>query len=188
MFSFLKRKVKGTEVGLGFFDSVRKARIAGYPGAKELFPSDAIIGLEAVKDEWLYLNVFTIDYVVFLALGQSPEKTAVLTPFWAEIKKWLQQVRVNARPEMVSFLGDDHKIIPAESSETSFERLTRRMQQYSDCILKPHHLGENYSVAVTFTWSLCGDMNAATIAGISSFFSAQKIELVKGLKSYRIVA
>jgi len=107
MLPFLKRRVKGGDVGLGFFEAVRKARTAGYPGMKSLFPSDAIIGLEAVKDEWLYLDIFTIDYVVFLALGQSPEKSAVLTPFWVEIKKWLQQERVGSLPERSSFLGGD---------------------------------------------------------------------------------
>ena len=187
MFSFLKQKIKGRDVGLGFFESVRKARIAGYPGTGELLPSSAKIGVEEVKNEWLYLDVFTVDYVVFLALGQSPEKTAVLTPFWEEIKKWLQQERVGALPERFSFLGGNDKTIHAENSETSFERLTRRMQQYSDCIINPHHLGENYSVAATFAWSLCGDMKASTIAGISASFSAKKVELVKGLKLYRVV-
>lgn len=187
MFPFLKRKVKGSDVGLGFFESVRKARIAGYPGMEELLPLNAKIGAEEVKNEWLYLDIFTVDYVVFLALGQSPEKSAVLTPFWEEIKKWLQQERVGALPERLSFLGGNDKTIHAENSETSFERLTRRLQKYSDCILNPHRLGENYSVAATFTWSLCGDMNAATIAGISASFSAKKIKLIKGLKLYRIV-
>ena len=60
MFSFSKRKLKGGEVGLGFFDSVRKARLAGYPETEELFPQDAEIGLEAVKDEWLYLEIFRL--------------------------------------------------------------------------------------------------------------------------------
>jgi hypothetical protein len=187
MFSFLKRKIEGNEVGLGFFESVRKARLAGYPGADGLFPADAKIGIEDVKGEWLYLDVFAVDHAVFLALGQSPEKSAVLTPFWGEIKKWLQQERVNARPEFFSFLGGTSKAIQAENSETSFERLTRRMRQYADCVLEPHRLGENYSIAATFT-AICGSMDAATILGVSSFLSAKKIELVKGLKSYRIAA
>jgi len=186
MFSFSKRKLKGGEVGLGFFDSVRKARLAGYPETEELFPQDAEIGLEAVKDEWLYLEIFTVDFVVFLALGKTPEKAAVLTPFWAELKKWLQLEQVDALLERFSFLGGDAKSIPAENSETSFERLMRRMQQYSDCISKPHDLGENHSVATTFA-ALCGDMDAVTIMGVSSFFSAKKVSLFNALKRLQIV-
>jgi len=151
-----------------------------------LLPLNAKIGEEEVKNEWLYLGVFTVDHAVFLALGQSSEKSAVLTPFWEEIKKWLQQERVGALPERFLFLDSDHKTIQAENSEISFERLTRRMQRYADCLLKPHRLGEDYSVAATFT-ALCGKMDSATIAGISSSFSTRKLELVKGLKTYPIV-
>jgi hypothetical protein len=111
----------------------------------------------------------------------------VLTPFWTEVKKWLQQEQVHALPERTSFLNFDLKSIPAENSECSFERLMRRMRQYSDCINKPHHLGESHVVAATFT-SLCGSMDGVIIVGISAFFSSQKVELCKIINSYRIVS
>ncbi|HKI71672.1 MAG TPA: hypothetical protein VKA81_04785 [Verrucomicrobiae bacterium] len=105
MFSFSKRKLKGGEVGLGFFDSVRKARLAGYPEKEELFPQDAEIGQGAVKDEWLYLEIFTVDFVVFLALGKTPEKAAVLTPFGQSSKKWLQPAIAFIEPCGLNFLN-----------------------------------------------------------------------------------
>jgi hypothetical protein len=65
--------------------------------------------------------------------------------------------------------------------------LTWLRRACSVCILEPHRLGQNYSIAATFT-AICGSMDAAAILGVSSFFSAKKIELVNGLKSYRIAA
>jgi hypothetical protein len=118
-----------------------------------------------------------------LALGQSPEKSAV----WGGNQKMAPTGASQRSTGFFSFLGGTSKAIQAENSETSFERLTRRMQQYADCILEPHRLGQNYSIAATFT-AICGSMDAAAILGVSSFFSAKKIELVNGLKSYRIAA
>ena len=145
MFSFIKRKIKASEVGLGFFDSVHKARLAGYPGAEKLFPTITQIDCELVKDEWMYLDAFTIDFAVFLALRDTPEKTAVLTPFWAEIKKWLEQKHVGFLPERGAFLRGAYSKLPAENQETSYERQMRRMRQYSDCMVNPSDLGEYYA-------------------------------------------
>jgi hypothetical protein len=48
-----------------------------------------VIDSDSVRHEWLYLEIFAFDFSVYLALGKTPEKTAVLTPFWQHVETWL---------------------------------------------------------------------------------------------------
>jgi hypothetical protein len=82
MFHFLKRKVSGAALGQELFNRLKKPHLEGHPEAAGVIPTDTVIESELVKVEWLYLQIFITDYSVFVALGKTPEKNAVMTPFW----------------------------------------------------------------------------------------------------------
>jgi hypothetical protein len=125
MLSFLKKRAKADDLGVVLFESVKKATLAGLP---DFFPNDSPIGLLGMKNEWVYLNAFSIDYQVFVALGNSAERDAILRPFWRNIKDWLWEEKVGPLPERFWLIGDGGlKKIPPEDCETSWERLERRI-------------------------------------------------------------
>lgn len=186
MFSLFKPKQSGTEIGLELCRILQEGYAAGFSGSQDLFPTEPQISLEAVKDEWLYLEVFSVDFSVYLAVGDTPAKAAVLTPFWVCIRQWLQAKRANELPERLVVAGGGPRVIPAENSESSFSRLSRRMQQYGSAITSPHAQGENYSVAAVLA-SACGDMGAISTLGVTEFFSSRKISIVQFIRKFRIV-
>jgi len=81
MLSFLKRKQSGAELGIGFYRHLRMSYADGFPKLQNLLAATTAIDSNAVRDEWLYLEVFAYDFSVFLALGKTPAKAAVLVPF-----------------------------------------------------------------------------------------------------------
>ncbi|HEU5070471.1 MAG TPA: hypothetical protein VFV96_08670 [Verrucomicrobiae bacterium] len=186
MLSFLKRKVSGTEIGAEFFKRLRDGHAAGFAEDREFFPVEAQISRDAVIDEWLYFEVFLVDYSTYLALGRTSEKSKVLDLFWLSIQEWLGAHQVVALPERLAVLGGGPRSIPPEKVEYALARLLRRMKTYCSAIQTPHRLGENYSVASVFLNS-CGNFNAITVTGISTLFSSRKIGYVELLKSVRIV-
>jgi hypothetical protein len=186
MLSFLKPKMSGAQIGTEFFfRPLQKAHAAGFPKFQELFPMEPQIPKERVIDEWLWLEVFSIDFSTHLALGRTPTKAAVLTPFWTSVKEWLQAERVPSLPERFAVAGGGPRAIPVEGAETAYDRLIRRMKEYSSAVLTPRAQGENYSVAAVFAGA-CGDFSAVTTASVGGFFSSRKIEYVKFLRSKRI--
>jgi hypothetical protein len=188
MFSFLKRKASGADIGLGFCDHLRKDYAAGLPELLRPFPINQAIGTDSVRYEWLYLRIFANDFSVYLALGKTPAKAAVLTPFWQHIEVWLQAEPVQPLPERLAFagVGEVPRFIPAEPSESSYTRLLRRVQEYSSAVISPHAMGQNYSVAAVFA-NACGFMNISLIIGVSAWFSSSKIQTVQFIKQFRIV-
>ena len=141
--------------------------------------------IENVRQEWLYFDVFNIEYFAFLALGQSNEKQAILNPFWSEMKRWLTTAQVSPVSERSGLFDGDIKTVPAESKETAYDRLKRRCDMYGAAITKPHRQGENYSVGLTFA-ILCNELDLAFVVGVSTFFHTRKMEWVNILRSYRI--
>jgi hypothetical protein len=123
-----------------------------------------------------------------LALGDTPVKAAVLRPFWKEIKKWLQQVQVFGLPERNYFFRGAVQVIPAERQENAYQRLNRRLSLYADAVQHPNDLGDNYSVAKTFS-ALCGGggMDAAFLRGIEAYFDKASLSLSGRIKQRRIV-
>jgi hypothetical protein len=186
-FSFLKRKASGADIGLGYYDHLRKNYAAELPTFLREPPTDPAIGSDSVRHEWLYLKIFAYDFSVYLALGNTPARAAVLTSFWQHIETWLQAEHVAALPErFAGVVGDEVRFIPAEPSESSYTRLRRRVQEYSSAIKSPHHMGENYSVAAVFA-DACGFMNIVLITAVSAYFSSSKIENVQFIRKFRIV-
>jgi hypothetical protein len=189
MLSFLKRKQSVVEIGLEFYRHLQEGRAEGFSKAPDIIrASTAKIDSNAVRDEWLYLQIFAFDFSVYLALGKTPAKAAVLTPFWQHIETWLQAEHVAALPERLAFAGGGEvpRFIPAEPSEPSYSRLLRRMQEYSSAVKSPHEKGENYSVAAVFA-NACGFMDIGSITGVSAWFSSFKIQTVQFIKQFRIV-
>jgi hypothetical protein len=186
MFPFIKPNISGATIANEFFfRPLREGYDAGFPRFKELFPTETQIPKECVNDEWLWLEVFTVDFSTYLALGMTEAKAAVLTPFWRELKIWLQGKEVAALPERLAVIGGGPRSIPAEVRERGYDRPMRRMKDYSTAVVTPHSQGENYSVAGVFA-NACGFFDAVAIMGVSGFFSSRKIEYVKFLRSQRI--
>jgi hypothetical protein len=186
MLSFLKRKQSGPEIGLEFYRHLQKGRAEGFSKFQKIIHASTAIDSNAVRDEWLYLQIFAFDFSVYLALGKTPAKAAVLTPFWQHIEAWLQAEQVAALPERFAVAGEGPRVIPAEPSERSYTRLLRRVQGYSSAVTSPHEMEQNYSVAAVFA-SACGFMDIASITGVSAWFSSLKIQTVQFIKQFGIV-
>ncbi len=183
MFSFFEPKMSGVEIGTNFlFRPLRDSYASGFRKSRNLFPTEPQISKESVVDEWLWFEVFAIDFSTYLALGNAPTNSTVLRPFWTSLKEWLQDLNVPALPERIAVAGGGLRTIPAEPSERAYDRLIRRMNEYSSTVPCPLVQGEDYSVAAVFA-SACGDFNAVTILGISVYFSSRKTEYVKFLRS-----
>jgi hypothetical protein len=187
MFSFLKRKASGAEIGLGFYDHLRKSYAAGFPKARHILRAATAIDSNAVCDEWLYLQIFAFDFSVYLALGKTSAKAAVLESFWQHIETWLEAEQVAALPERFAVAGGGPRFIPAEPSEPSYSRLLRRVQEYSSAVTSPREMDEtNYEVAAVFAGT-CGFMEYSSIIGLSAWFSSFKIQTVQFIRKFRIV-
>ena len=92
---------------------LQKDRAAGFPESSQLFPQEAQIDSDAVKDEWLYFQIFLFDFAVYQAFGPTAAKAAVLTPFWTRVKGWLQNQQVAALPVRLAVAGGGPRSIPA---------------------------------------------------------------------------
>jgi hypothetical protein len=186
MLSFLKRKHSGADIAAGLLHSIGESYSAGFPQDRDRLPQNAQIDLNAVRQEWLYFRIFLIDFAAYNALGQTPEKGYVLTPFWRAVESWLGAAPVAALPERLAVAGGGPRTIPAEPSEPAFTRLSRRMQQYASAVTAPHPQGESYSVAAVFAAS-CGDMDALSILGVAAYFSSVVSQTTEALSKARIV-
>ena len=183
MLSIFKKRAKGAELGVAFFEHIQKEWFAGEP--KKLFPDGSPIDLSSIRNEWLYLDAFERDFVTFLALGDSPEKDAVLGPFWKAMGQWLEGEEVGPLTERKYLFSGEIKTIPAESSESSFRRLERRMAIYTEAAKARHEYGSSWTVAQTFA-GLCGVQDLAFVMGVSSYVSEGQIARMKMIKSLRI--
>ena len=146
MLPLLKPKMSGADIALGFYDHLRKNRAEGFSKARDILPTTTAINSNAVLEEWLYLEIFSFDFSVYLALGKTPAKAAVLTPFWQHVEAWFQDEQVAALPERFAVVACDPHPIPAERSELSYARLLRRLQEYTSSVTSPHQLGPNSDV------------------------------------------
>jgi DNA-binding response OmpR family regulator len=180
------------EIAEVFFERLKDKAEAGFP--KNMFPDEAPLGIELIKDEWIYFSVFIFDYSTFLAFGETPSRRAILNPFSTLVVSWLKTRRAPAvmEPRIIAptfeNAAEPPNFIDEEPSEPSNERLKRRVLTYSEALKTPCSLGQNYMVALTFA-SLCGvdSSDLPYVTGISSFFSRLKIEQTKILKSYHVV-
>jgi len=191
MFSFFKQRASAQDVAEGYFESIRNNAESGYP--KTMFPDEAPLGIEIVKDEWIYFDVFTFDYTTFLAFGETPARHAILNPFSSLVANWLKNRQAPAIIEPRLIINFDHldeppNFVAEEECESAHERLKRRILIYAEALKTPCSLGQNYMVALTFA-ALCGVDFTDTpfIMGISAWFSHLKVEGTKHLKSLRIV-
>jgi hypothetical protein len=97
MFSFFKQRISAQDVAEGYFESIRtnaESDNSNYP-----IPDEAPLGLEIVKDEWIYFNVFIFDYSTFLAFVETPTRHAILDPFSALVTNWLKNRQAPAITE-----------------------------------------------------------------------------------------
>jgi len=185
MFSLFKPKIAAREVAEMFVEGIQKDVGNGY--ANKPFIEEAEPGhLPNIRQEWFFFDVFNVDYFVYLAFGQSPEKKAILDSFWSQTVQWIGASQIPALPDRLGPYEDTMKVIPAEKEERTYDRLTRRCTMYMEAINKPHSMGENHSVGLIFA-ILCGELDASFVAGISTFFHVRKMEWVKMLRSYRVV-
>jgi hypothetical protein len=190
MFSFFKQRASPQDIAEGFFESIRDNAESGY--LKKMYPDKAPLGIEIIKDEWIYFDVFSFDFTTFLAFGETPTKHAILNPFSFLIANWLKnrQAPRITEPRMI-ITGFDNignpTFIPEEEGEPALNRLKRRVLTYSEAMKKPCDLGGNYMIAATFA-ALCGIDFSDTpyIVGISEYFSSRKIQQTNYLKSLRI--
>ena len=169
MFSFLKRKVSPVEVAEGYVRSIRRWVDGGY--SNRLKPSGESLGPEIVNDEWIYFDVFVVDYVTFLVFGESAARHAVLDPFSSRVTSWLKTRRAPPTPlRICPYLPAD---VPAtflpEESEPSDGRLKRRLALYANAVRAPSEFGGNDIVAMTFS-TLCGVSDASFDAGVAAYF------------------
>ncbi len=185
MFSLLKPTISAHEVAEVFIEHIQKDVANGQlnkPFIEQAAPAD----LPTIRMEWFYLDVFNVDYCVFLAFGTSAEKKATLDSFWSQTRQWLAASPVPALPERMGPYAGQMKIIAAECPELAYDRLKRRCTMYSEEITNPHRLGENHGIGLTFA-ILCADLSFPFIAGVAAFFHRRKMEWVKMLKSHRII-
>jgi len=188
MFSFFKQRVSAQDIAKGFFESIREKAESGY--LKKMFPDEAPLGMEVVKHEWIYFDVFIFDYTTFLAFGETPARHAILNPFSSLVANWLKNREAPAITEpriLINFdtIDEPPKSFEKEKRESAHERLKRRVLIYAEALKTPCSLGQNYMVALTFA-ALCGvDVieESSYVMGISAYFSHLKIEQTKHLKS-----
>jgi hypothetical protein len=191
MFSFFKQRIPARDVAEGYFESIRENAESENPNYP--VPDKAPLGMEIVKDEWIYFKVFIFDYSTFLAFGETPKRHAILNPFSALITNWLTNRKAPAITESRIIaptpdnISEPPKFIAEERSESSHERLKRRVLTYAEALKAPCSLGQDYMVALTFV-TLCGVdfTDIPYIMSISANFSYLKIEQAKHLKSLRI--
>jgi hypothetical protein len=188
------------EFGLAVFDHDQKAALAGFP--RRLLPDEADFcrfGMEVYKSERLYFDALRFDWCVFLALGDTAERTAVMSPYWKGMREWLQGTAAPSVPDVrILTRGSvgEVKILAAEPEEDSWQRMTRRLGMYAEAreIRAKQGEGKNepwqYSAPYVFTrlfCDLCGELDVAFHMGEYAAFSAYVIDQVKLIKSYRIV-
>jgi hypothetical protein len=181
-----RKKIKAEEIGHRLYVNVRQARTDGYPAHGRLFPADAVVSVESVKDELLYLDVFASEAAVRTELGSVAEKPVLLAPFWAGFKKWLQQNRGEAIAERRVLLDGRSRVLPSEAAEDCYARLKRRLQVYSECAHDKHPLGDDFWIGAHFL-GLCGSPGGASLADISSFLAARREEVTSMLQAQKIV-
>ena len=162
---------------------------AGFPRTRDLLPEDLQINSDAVRQEWLYLEIFTFDFATFNALGQTPTRDNLLTPFLGHVRTWLHSMPVPKLPERVAMAivgSEPLRTIPAEPCESAFTRLSRRMQEYAATLTAGHPQGVNYSVAAVFS-ARCGVGQLPSITAVAVYFSSTVSQLTELLNSMRIV-
>lgn len=188
MFSLFRPKISAREVAEMFIEGIQRD-VANGQTNKPFIDEIPAEDLPNTRQEWFYFDVFNVDYFVFLAFSQNPEKKAILDAFWQQIRQTLSAYEVPALPERMGFYAgypDGIKVIPSEHSESAYDRARRRCAIYMETINRPHPLGENHSVALTFA-ILCGDLDFPRVAGVNGFFHKRKMGWVKMLKSHRIL-
>src|SRR5208337_383053 len=57
-----------SDVAKEFFAIIKENADAGQPNT--ILPDEAPLGVEIIKDEMIYLDVFTFDFATYLAFGQ----------------------------------------------------------------------------------------------------------------------
>jgi hypothetical protein len=184
MFSFLERTAAASDIAETLFEKIRKDAETGEidrPFLRGAPPAD----VARIKEEWLYFDVFSIDLFVFIAFGRTPEKKAILDPFYLLIRRWLGDSRVPALPERAGLYGLELKTVAGENSEPTLDRLNRRSGLYAEVIREPPPLGEAWGLARIFG-ILCRSLDGLDMMEFSALFSNRKLALVKLLKAKRI--
>ena len=101
--------------------------------------------------------------------------------------EWLLENEVAALEKRLWLLGGDHlRWIPAEPIESSWQRMTRRLQIYAEAHNAEPKEQEIERVAMTFC-CLCGDHDIRRVAATAAYYSTAKVEMFKMLKSFNIV-
>jgi hypothetical protein len=180
--SFFTKKLTGQEIGQALFEHDQKTFLAGYPG--RLFPADTLLDKEVVKVEWLYFDASNIDYFALLVFGDTAERGAIMMPYWASMKKWLDNKTVMPGVGARVWNCRGAKQIPKEPKETGWQRMQRRLMMYAAAIHTPHQLGECVPVSTLFC-GLCGSSEISFSLGVGQFYSSKKAEQMKFFESYR---
>jgi hypothetical protein len=180
---FSKRRISGAEIAEIFYDIYKRAYEDGQkekPLIEETRPENLLI----VQQEWVYLDAFQFDYFAYLALDETPQKAAVLTGFWKKTRGWLKEVNAPALPGRMGPSWREIQVIPAEGSESMFERLKRRCELYRKAIIHPS--GDHHGLANMFAIT-CNVPEFSFVAGIATYVYAQKLYYVNLLQSLEIV-
>jgi hypothetical protein len=185
MLPFLKPKQSGAVIGAGMLQSIAQRYAAEFPESHVLEGLDARIDATAVRQEWLYFQIFLTDFAVYNALGRKAAKANILTPFWADIKEWLSAVEVAELPERFAIVGGGPRTLPSETKESAFSRLTRRIDDYAAAVTNPQPQGLNWSVSTVFAAN-CGFMELTSITGVAAYFSSMLISISEMLKDVTI--
>jgi hypothetical protein len=180
--SFFRRKPVGEEIGQALFQHDQRRFLAGYPG--RLFPAESLLDKEVVKNEWLYFDASNIDYFVLLVFGDTAGRGAIMTPYWANMRKWLQDKKAKPTVGERVWICQGAKQLPKEPEETGWQRMQRRLNMYAAAMNTPHRLGESVPVSTLFC-GLCGSSDISFSLGVGQFYSSMKSERMKLLESYR---
>lgn len=190
MFSFLKPKQSGSDIAAGVFNSIQRQYDGGFPASRGLLSECSELDTDAEIQEWLYLQIFAFDFATYNALGQTPARSLVLTPFLGYVKAWLKSIPVPELPERIAMaiVGPELlRTIPAEPAENALLRLSRRTDEYASAIAVPNSKGEkDYSVAAVFA-ARTGATGLPSVTAVAAYFSVMVSETTKMLTSARII-
>ena len=163
MFSFLKKKATAFEVGTGLLLLAKGSEESDASLLKAL-PTD--VDRRGVRKEILYLRVFAADFAASMALGDSREKEAVLSVYYAHFEEMARQ---------------------SPSGAMHFEEVKDRLLVYTEAVNTPHQNGPAWTVGLAFA-KLCGqekDLDLVMKGAIQ--FGATFKAVSELVKSFRIV-
>ena len=154
-----KKKATAVELGTGLL-LLAKGSEESDTSSLAALPAEA--DRRRIRNEFLYLRAFVVDFAVSMKLGDSREKKAVLDVYYAHLR------------EMTKGTG-------------LFPEIAERLDIYAEAVNTPHQNGPAWTVGLAFA-KLCGqekDLNLVTRGGIQ--FGTTFKAVSDFVNSFRIV-